>query len=99
LENPGDLKRGIEESLIFYGVGSLLTGFAYVFFENNVQAPNLYLIIALVFVVVGCFVGILSLFKYILLAPNQRLLGVLMVHSFALITFLLLAYFALANRC
>lgn len=93
-----ELKKGIIHSLIFYVVGTVLTIFAYFVFDNSyIHGPNLYMIIALGFVAVGSFIGLISLIKYFFFARHQRHLGASIIHSFVLVSFLLWIYFGLVN--
>ncbi|HAC25252.1 MAG TPA: hypothetical protein DCE81_10080 [Cytophagales bacterium] len=94
-----EVKSGIKESFIFYTVAVVLTVFSYGISDNSyAHGLHLYMVVALIFIAVGVFIGMMSLVKYIFFVRNLRMLGVAIVHSVVLVVFLLWIYFGLVNR-
>jgi hypothetical protein len=93
------LKKGIVDVIIFYAVGVMLTLIAYLVFDNSYpHAPSPYMLIGFLFILVGGFIGLVALVKYLFVSRERRLLGSVFGHVTILICFFLWIYFGLVYR-
>jgi hypothetical protein len=94
-----ELKKGIVNVVIFYAAGFALTLIAYFVFDNSYpHAPSPYMMIGLLFVFVGGFMGLVALFRYLIVNRDKRLLAAIFGHLTILICFFLWIYFSIVDR-